>query len=147
MPGKGIDPVKRARLQAILTDTAHNAAHTGTMGGSGAARETAAVPGAPSAQAEYAAHAAQANEVRLIHDWHEEWILQFPDALSRALAHLPPEALALCAAAWAATAEWHRDGADSPTGREALRHWLRDVGQLAQRGACEGRSLYLWMSL
>lgn len=85
--------------------------------------------------------------VQLVSDWGEQWVHRFSESLTAALAQVPPDALDQVAAAWAATDEFRLSGADTSAGRDALRHWISAVCELAQRARHEGRSLYLWNSL
>jgi hypothetical protein len=120
VPGKGIDPVKLARLGAVLTR------YQGDI---------------------MALVKAWDDERHLVYAGDEEVIYRFSEALSTALAQLPPEAISSCVEAWAATEEWRLDGADTPEGRDSLRQWLSAVCELARRGQREGRSLCIWWCL
>lgn len=120
VPGKGIDPVKLARLEAILTQY----------------------------QGDILALVNEAwDDEHLVYAGDEESVHRFPETLSAALAQLLSEAIGPYVEVWAATEEFRRDGADTPKGRESLRQWLGAVRELAQRGLREGRSLYIWWGL
>lgn len=118
VPGKGIDPLKLADLEAIVIQ--HEA---------------------DAEQSQPLIHG------QLIKDWGEVWIYRFPGPLVEALTRLEPGTLVLVAERWAASEEWRHSGIDMTTGPDSLRLWLSAVCKLAYRAQHENRSMYLWLSL
>jgi hypothetical protein len=71
------------------------------------------------------------------------WVFPIGGGIAPALAKLDDARRSDVAARWAATPESRMDGATP----EALGAFLKELTALAQRGAQEGRSIYLWLSV
>jgi hypothetical protein len=89
---------------------------------------------------------AEAIDDGLTRDWGEEFVYRVPQSLVSALAALPPDEVARCAAAWAETEEWRLD-APAAIRTHDLTQLIAELCQLARRAQRDGKAMYVWMSL
>jgi hypothetical protein len=71
------------------------------------------------------------------------WLVVLRDEVTAAIAGLSDDRLSAVSDSWAATEEWHRDGASAGL----LVPIVRELRDLARQAQPPSRRLYLWMSL
>jgi hypothetical protein len=126
VPGKSLDHVKLALLEAIVLELEPDTETLMEMIGRPPIRED---------------------------ESGEQWIDLFSDRLVARLAELTEASISHYGARWASIEEWHSPRAKPLTPKEAathaahVTHYLQALCQLARRAQAEGKHMYRWVCL